>query len=388
MGGAIAREVVCGLAACAVVYGCSSDDASPPPSPVVPTIDSGVGVGSEEDTGVAPGGCVPDPANFDIPGNNCDDDGDGMVNNRPTCDEGLEEQGDAEEFAKTLGLCRNAAKGGAGVVSAVFTQGYAVTAAPPMDQHAILPKFGDVLVPREGKRLGVLSTGFAQEFNGHPGFTFGGGDSMTWDSAAGTSEGRVPGGFPRPVHGCELASDVHDVVNLKLTLRAPKNATGLAFDFNFLSGEWPAFICSRYNDSFIAFLSAKGFNDDVPDNMSFDLSFNTFSVNSTAFDCCTPGVETGCSGARPKQSVCPSGPGELAGTGFGVEGSHCGGQTSTGGGGTGWLTSRAPITRGEVFTLELIIFDTGDGQQDSSVLLDNFRWLTGEVTAMTERPSN
>ena len=42
------------------------------------------------------------------------------------------------------------------------------------EQHGVLEKFGSVLKPREGKRLGVLSTGFAQEFDGAPGALFGG----------------------------------------------------------------------------------------------------------------------------------------------------------------------------------------------------------------------
>ena len=38
-----------------------------------------------------------------------------------------------------------------------------------------------------------------------------------------------------------------------------------------------------------------------------------------------------------------------------------GDKTSTSGGATGWLTSSAPVNAGEQFTLDLIIWDTGDG---------------------------
>ena len=55
-------------------------------------------------------------------------------------------------------------------------------------------------------------------------------------------------------------------------------------------------------------------------------------------------------------------------------------------GATGWLTSQAPVSPGEEFTLEFMIWDAGDGILDSSVLLDNFTWVEGEVTTATDRP--
>ena len=60
----------------------------------------------------------------------------------------------------------------------------------------------------------------------------------------------------------------------------------------------------------------------------------------------------------------------------------------TQGGATGWLSSSAPIEPEEEFTLQLAIFDTGDGDLDSSVLLDNFRWLAGQTDTTTGRPSD
>src|SRR5262249_50750328 len=156
-----------------------------------------------------------------------------------------------------------------------------------------------------------------------------------------------------------------------------------------------------FNDGFVAYLSAKGFNKGQPENMSLDKNNNPVSVNNNFFDRCTPGVTTQCAGGgglfAPK-SVCAGGPGELAGTGFGITGSwpdptpsdtsaDCGkGEQSTSGGSTGWLTSQAPVQSGEQFTLELMVFDSGDGILDSSVLLDNFRWLAGKADPGTDRP--
>ncbi len=44
-------------------------------------------------------------------------------------------------------------------------------------------------------------------------------------------------------------------------------------------------------------------------------------------------------------------------------------------GGTAWLTTEAPVVPGETIVLDFLIWDTGDSELDSLVLLDNFRWL-------------
>ena len=96
--------------------------------------------------------------------------------------------------------------------------------------------------------------------------------------------------------------------------------------------------------------------------------------------------------ASPGTSVCPGGTGELAGTGFDAPGTYCA-APSSGGGATGWLTSTAPVTPGEVITLEFMVWDTGDANLDSSVLIDHFTWVptagsTTPVETGTQRPPN
>src|SRR5581483_3098109 len=105
------------------------------------------------DAGDGATACVPDPSNFDVPGNNCDDDGDGMVDNSASsCDNGsLMQTGDAYAFAKSIGLCPKSNGSSWGVVSAAYTQGYMNMQPPDMNQHGILTKFGNKLVPRDGK---------------------------------------------------------------------------------------------------------------------------------------------------------------------------------------------------------------------------------------------
>jgi hypothetical protein len=333
--------------------------------------------------------CVPNKANAEIAGNNCDDDDDGKVDNVEVCDTALANDGSAEDFAKTMGVCQAAQQRGFGLVSAKFTRGFGRDDAPMAEQHGILPKFGNVLKPREGSQLGVLSSGYAQEFDGSLNAKFGGDASgKDWFRAKpGMGNGTAPPGFPKPAEGCPVDSNVNDVSNLHLELKAPPNAGGIKFDFNFLSGEWPAYICSRFNDGFVAYLSAKGFNGGQPDNISFDAKKNPVSVNNGFFDRCTPNAPVGCeAGAKPATSTCPAGPDELAGTGFGILGSYCptGTTTTVAGGATGWLSSQAAVSPGETFTLDLIIWDTGDGNLDSSVLLDNFQWLAGSTPVVTQ----
>lgn len=326
--------------------------------------------------------CSPDPRNYDIPANNCDDDGDGAVDNLPTCDNDLPFGGSAAQFAQALGLCQQASDTKWGIVSAAYTNSYESTREPPAEQHGILKKFGNVVRPREGASLGVLSTGHAREYDGTSGTpTFKRGVPMS------TSMGRLPPGYPKVAGGCgsALINVVWDVITVKLKIKAPKNAKGVAFDFSFWSGEWPEYVCSNYNDGFIAFLRSNAFNNGRPENISFDGNNDVISVNAAFFDRCTPNTTTGCRGRRTATAACPGGEADLAGTGFEAFNTYCS-TRSTGGGTTGWLSSKAPIEPGETIELEFMIGDTGDPAYDSSVLLDNLRFEPTDVQVVTERP--
>lgn len=330
--------------------------------------------------------CGASAAKFDEPGNDCDDDIDGTVDNAPTCDSSLKGNGSAEDFAKSIGICSIVgakSKNSWGLISAEYLGGYTTSAAPGSGQHGILAKFGDVITPQEGGRLGVLSSGWAQEFNGSSGTPFT--SSKDWNEG-----GDVPKGYPKATGTCAVSNVTNDVINVKLKLKAPDNAKGFQFDFNFMSSEWPNFVCSDFNDSFIAVLSAKSFNGGVADNISFDSKNNPVSVNNGFFDRCTPNSKTGCAdGAKAGTAACGAGASELAGTGFGLTSFGCENPLSfkqvTQGGATGWLTTQAPIEPGEEFELDFMIWDTGDQALDSSVLIDNFRWIAGEAKLGTDR---
>lgn len=358
--------------------------------------DGGDGAAPGSSGFVGPGACVPDPANFEIPGNGCDDDGDGVVDAPASCDDGLAEYGDADAFARALGLCRRATGAedpGWGVVSARYTRGHASNAPPGDGQHGILAAFGDVLRPREGARLGALGTGWARPFND---VAATGCDPSTGARCfkqgvvmqGGAPElGGAPPGHPKAAAGCAVSDQVFDPVSVKLTVKVPKNARGFRLDFDFLSGEWPDYVCTRFNDGFLVWLRSAAFQGGEPGNVAFDAAGNPPSVNVGFFDRCTPSVQTGCRGEPPvfRTSTCAGGTSELEGTGFLAPGLYCNEQPSAGGGATGWLTSQAPASPGELLDLELVLWDTGDPKFDSVVLLDAFQWITEEPGASTVR---
>jgi hypothetical protein len=76
---------------------------------------------------------------------------------------------------------------------------------------------------------------------------------------------------------------------------------------------------------------------------------------------------------------CPQGPSALQGTGFDTWNTMFGGA-----GATSWLRSQAPVVGGSELTLRFAIWDTGDQAFDSTVLIDDFEWITnGSVTTST-----
>ncbi len=223
--------------------------------------------------------------------------------------------------------------------------------------YSIMTGFGDTYVPFTGPDLAVLSTGIAWDPSVMGYATTSGPHSQNMQSM-------VPHPDPQPaVAGCGGAdeTEVNDYSEISLSIQVPANAQSFSFDFNFMSIEFPEFVCSSYDDTFLAMLESEAFTG----NVSFDSMGNRVSINVGFFDVCVAGQAAGCTGEA-----------ELLGTGFedGAEG----------GGGTGWLTTTAPVVPGEKIRLTFMIFDEGDHILDSTVLIDNFRWelepVDGPVT--------
>jgi hypothetical protein len=335
-------------------------------------------------------GCPPcNTLNVNIANSGCDLDCSGSDNPPSSCDQGLPYDGPAADFAKALGLCQQADATHWGVVSATYTQGYNSTQTPNDGQHGIMAGFGTNVKPREGANLGILSSGWALPCDDQsPGANCSGsgesdpyfkGEQTPMDPGLGTP----PPGYPKSTAQCQAATDIHDTIGVTLQIKTPANAQGLSYDFDFYSGEWPEYVCTSFNDSFVAWLQSaawSGTNGDL--NISFDSKGNPVNVNIGFFNQCTPNTQTGCSGGPNQTAACSGGPTDLQGTGFYNLGTYCTSQ-STGGGATGWLTTTAPVKGGETITLQFIIWDTGDANWDSSVLVDNLQWYGTTQTTGT-----
>ena len=189
------------------------------------------------------------------------------------------------------------------------------------------------------------------------------------------------------------APAAEDMSELKITLKVPQNAKGVSFQFNFFSAEYPEWVCTEYNDRFIAILESSALDTSklpqgscVPNsnppacNVSFDDKGAVVSINNGFFDVCDSA--SGTSGGQPWSNVCTKPKSELVKTGF--ELADLAGRTV--GGATGWLTTKAPVKPGETITLRFIILDEGDAYLDSSVLLDNFKWEFVAVPAPITEP--
>jgi hypothetical protein len=118
----------------------------------------------------------------------------------------------------------------------------------------VVTSFGVANLPKAGANLGVLSTGTAATPS-MPGWV---------NPEEGTNFNiTVANPYPDPaVYPAECQRDpsvnAHDVVELRLQLQVPAHAIGLSFDFNFLTSEYPEWICTAtgsYMDRFAALLT-------------------------------------------------------------------------------------------------------------------------------------
>ena len=138
----------------------------------------------------------------------------------------------------------------------------------------------------------------------------------------------------------------YDVTTLSVTLDVPATANCLlGVTFRFLTEEFPDFTGGTYNDAFIAEVGESTWRIDgttiiAPNNFAYDPSGRVISVNSGLFDSDTAAAEA-------------------TGTVFG--------------GATPKLTAQVPLTPGVSQTLHFTVFDQGDSDLDSAVLIDNLR---------------
>lgn len=291
-------------------------------------------------------GMVPEPA---------DEDCDGMVDNVPQpCDGAFAlDDTDPMSAAAAMGLCKVYSEDSPwGVVSANYVRANGNALGSSL-QNGLMSGFGPNVMPREGSQIAVLSSGHSR-IPGQP-------SPCNSQTCSMTNQGTAPAGFPQDVPNCPGSSIIYDDIALEVVLVAPTNATGYSFDFDFYSFEYPEWVCTSYNDQFIAHVDPPPMGS-IDGNISFDAMTNPVSVNIAFFEVC---------------SGCPLGTAELSGTGF---------DAWDDAGATSWLTTTAPVTGGEQITIRFTIWDTGDQAWDSTVLLDNFQWVAdgGTVDVGTE----
>lgn len=331
------------------------------------------------------------PGAFDFAGNGADEDCNGVPDDEPSnCEAGLPMDGNNPmDAVRAIGLCRTAigdatgAQRTWGVLGAgyVFADGSTSSQQPDSGfgtctgnggfgsppnalSHGVLSGFGPAVQPRDGEAMLSLSSGVARA-------------GVNGDSPGGAymcTKSATPPGFPTPSTAACPGTDIDDTpiandpIALEIRLRAPTNAKSLSFDFDFYTYEYPVYICTEYNDFFVALLYSQHPNNPPNKNVSFDSQGNPVSVNNGFLEVCQPGNHGG------KNFPCPLGTAELTSTGFEDHAA------------TGWLQTTTSVVPGEELTIRFAIWDMGDEILDSTVLIDNFQWDVDEGQTGTNRP--
>jgi hypothetical protein len=296
-----------------------------------------------------------------------DDDGATDVLPHVACDDGLAiDSADPLAAAHAIGFCDES-------VSArwVLPDGSAPPAGSNFDVgHGILPDFGPNVAPLEGSRILALSSGTARRPTDS-------GYQAAFDKGYASSH---PLGFPKEFPFCPgiITAEPHDGIALEVTVQVPPGATGFAFRSSFYTLDFPDFVCSPYDDFFLALLSPMppGLADG---DVVFDGSGNPISVNTPFLRACACSAGPPCP-AGGLAFDCPLGTAILQGTGFDDPAPPASGAA------TGWLETRVPATPGTIIQLRFVIYDSGDGTLDSTALVDNFRWLTEPGVALGTTP--
>jgi hypothetical protein len=283
-----------------------------------------------------------------------------------------------------------------GVIDGAFTRADG-TGEPAAVSRSIRTVFGPNNPSRFGSAFAVLSTGGAaatgQTAPAHLPFQIGA-DLQTESSlpadwlAAHEGEPPVAAGCPVPRH----RFTAFDSTTLRLRIRVPSNARSFRLAAKHFNSDYPEFVCSLFNDSFLVLLDSTFAG--TPANPSdknlaivdgLDVGANLVRGTSGLFQDCVngpvgcsqfavSGTYDGCTGTAP-----------LSGTGFdflqppGIEEpGYCSPSELTGGA-TAWLGIRGNVVPGETIELRIVVWDVGDGSWDSLVLLDDFRWFPTEI---------
>ncbi len=318
------------------------------------------------------------PGAYDFP-NGFDQNCDGTIDTpRVLCDGEIDPNStDPVDMARAMDLCPVTEDVPFGLISAEisFPDGTGVGMVPE-NQYSVLTAFGNTIVPNLGASFAVMSSGNATNPIGEPSV-----NNETSSSSPPDWYQANNNRYPTPPDCGFLTSNsgdpANDPVMLTLNVKAPTNAEAFSFDIYFFSIEFHEYVCSQYNDFFVALLDSEFFSGDpnlanpMDKNLAMDENGNPVGINLAM-----SGLFTVCDQApliAPQKTKYCQGSEELKGTGF------------EGHGATGWLTTRGNIEPGEEFKVRLAIWDAGDHILDSLVIIDNWQWYPERMRPGTDR---
>jgi hypothetical protein len=286
----------------------------------------------------------------------------------------------------------------------VRANGEALTYA---DGKSVRPGFGSSVVPLEGQNLVVLSSGIAADGsqtdpgpNGGPGTTQSDDHGEESNLSTCTDPRCISDWFATANPPLKAANELpeapscgsgsagspnlaRDSVMLVLRMRAPTNARAFSFNAYFYSVEYPEYVCSNYNDQFIALVDTPtGTPSPIPNpvdknlmtytnnNQKWPIGINIAAGTPLFSVCEDQATNASCWDTDVSSTSCSLGASQLLGTGFEASGTGC-----TQGGGTYWLTTAGNVIPGQIVEVRIAIWDVGDHIFDSTALIDGFQWL-------------
>jgi hypothetical protein len=360
-----------------------------------------------------------------VSGNGIDDNCNGLADlfdksDTQDCDGTLaSNSSDPKDYAKALGICRATEENPTakkdktwGLIEAEILRADG-TALGDATARSIRPKFGDNINTLEGKSMVVLATGIAadktQTNPGPNGATAGSNVSNSHTPSSSVNIATcsspkcikdwyaLPNGTLKSANqypnapGCSTSGDgtANDSVMIRLRLRAPTNARSFSFNSYFFSWEYPEWVCTTYNDQFLALVDTPAGTPqpipnppdknlmtyiDLSNNQKWPVGVNV-AKGTSLFAVCDPKVAvtgSGCQDPDVNAKSCSLGVTDLLGTGFeAATPTSC----NVAGGGTYWLTTAGNVIPGQIVELRITIFDVGDTAYDSMALIDGFKWL-------------
>jgi hypothetical protein len=351
------------------------------------------------DGGGCDGAALVNPGAFEVVDNGVDDDCDGDTDEAsPTCDEDLlSASSDADDYARAIDLCQFTVEDPAdplertwGVIDAGFSRADGNDSPLPV-QRSLRTDFGAVIDPEAGATLAVLSSGHAADATDtNPGFApFQAGQDLGTTSPAPADWLMANDDvFPNPA-GCLEPWDTlaHDPIMLTLRIRVPTNARSFSVKMQFFSAEYPEWVCSEFNDFFVALVDSTSTENPADKNIAiyddgvtaWPVGVNLVMIAEGLFTQCQNGI-VGCARDLGADYEGCLGTALLEGTGFDAPDDACDPGQDQVGGGTGWLEMSGNVTPGEVMELRLAIWDTSGHIFDSLVLLDDWHWSLDAAT--------